>query len=98
MLGMEARRRNRLRDVRQFQQIWAQRIDPDTPLIVDLSDLAKPRARKLKYLSLVRDGSNDGKLVNGYWCLEVYAYLGKSRITPLLLHPYSIEDPAVLGE
>jgi hypothetical protein len=84
--------------IEQYQQVWAKRIEPDTPLIVDLSDLARPRARKLKYLALVRDGSNDGKLVNGYWCIEIYAYWGKGRITPLCLHPYSIEDPSVCSE
>jgi hypothetical protein len=84
--------------IRQYQQVWARRIEPDTPLIVDLSDLARPRARRLKYLSLVRDGSEDGKLVNGYWCIEIYAYWGKGRITPMCLHPYSIEDPSVLSE
>ena len=84
--------------IEQYQLVWAKRVEPDTPLIVDLSDLARPRARKLKYLALVRDGSDDGKLVNGYWCVEVYAYWGKGRITPLCLHPYSIEDPAVSSE
>lgn len=84
--------------IQQYQQLWAGRIEPDTPLIVDLSDLARPRARRLKYLSLVRDGSDDGRLVNGYWCIEIYAYLGKGRITPLCLHPYSLEDPSVLSE
>lgn len=78
----------------EHQQACARRIEPDTPLIIDLCDLARPRARKLKYLALVRDGSDDGKLVNGYWCIEVYAYWGKGRITPLVLHPYSIEDPS----
>jgi len=42
-------------------------MDPDTPLIIDLSDLPRPRARRLKYLGLVRDGSQDGRLVSGYW-------------------------------
>ena len=89
--------------IRQYQKNWAQRIQPDTPLILDLSDLAKPRAKKLKYVALVRDGSahdrgDRPRLVNGYWCFEAYAHWGKGRITPLLLHPYSIEDPAVKGE
>jgi hypothetical protein len=84
--------------IEQYQQAWASRVEHDTPLIVDLCDLAKPRARRMKYLALVRDGSDDGKLVNGYWCMEVYAYWGKGRITPLVLHPYSIEDPQVLSE
>jgi hypothetical protein len=84
--------------IEQYQQAWGKKVEADTPLIVDLSDLARPRARKLKYLGLVRDGSEDGKLVSGYWCMEIYAYWGKGRITPLCLHPYSIEDPAVLSE
>lgn len=85
--------------LRQYQGNWGQKVQPDTPLILDLCDLAKPRARKLKHLALVRDGSDDGRLVYGYWCVEVYAYWGKSAgITPLLLHPYSIEDPQVQGE
>jgi len=85
--------------IEQYQRTWAKRIAVDTPLILDLTDLARPRARKLKYLALVRDGSDpDHRLVNGYWCIEIYAHWGKGRITPLLLHPYSIEDPAILGE
>src|SRR5438045_3861144 len=82
----------------QYQRYWGQKVQPDTPLILDLCDLAKPRARTLKYLALVRDGSDDGRLVNGYWCVELYAAWSKQRITPLLLHPYSIEDPQVKGE
>ena len=45
-------------------------IQQDTPIVIDMTDLAKPRARKMKYLALVRDGS-EGKLVTGYWCIEV---------------------------
>jgi hypothetical protein len=83
----------------EYQRNWGQKVQPDTPLIVDLCDLAKPRARKLKYLALVRDGSDpDHRLVNGYWCVEIYSYWGKGRITPMLLHPYSIEDPDTISE
>lgn len=87
----------------RYLRAWAAKVQPDTPLILDLCDLAKPRATTLKYLALVRDGSardrdDRPRLVNGYWCLEAYAYWGKGRITPLLLHPYSVEDPAVKGE
>jgi hypothetical protein len=83
----------------EYQRKWAEKVQPETPLIVDLCDLAKPRARKLKYLALVRDGSDPNqRLVNGYWCVEIYAYWGKGRITPMLLHPYSIEDPETISE
>jgi DDE family transposase len=83
----------------EYQRKWGEKVDLNTPLIVDLCDLAKPRARKLKYLALVRDGSDpDHRLVYGYWCVEVYAYWGKGRITPMLLHPYSIEDPETISE
>jgi hypothetical protein len=80
--------------VKAYRQSMAGRIAPDTPLIIDLTDLAKPRARKMKYLALVRDGSED-KLVKGYWCIEVYAFLRHKRVLPLALDVYSIEDPAV---
>jgi hypothetical protein len=81
----------------QYQRQWGKRVQVDTPLIVDLSDLPRRRARKLKYLSLVRDGS-EGKLVSGYWCLEIYARFSKQCLTPLSLRPYSCEDPAVSSE
>ena len=69
-------------------------IQPDTPIIIDLTDLAKPRARKMKYLAQVRDGS-ENKIVPGYWCVEVYAHLKSKRVLPLALDVYSVDDPAV---
>ncbi|MDX1967372.1 MAG: hypothetical protein SFV23_09390, partial [Planctomycetaceae bacterium] len=80
-----------------YQQKWGEKVTIDTPLVVDLSDLPRPRARKLKYLAQVRDGS-EGELVSGYWCLEIYARFNKHCVTPLLLRPYSIEDPTVSSE
>lgn len=76
---------------------WAGRVEPDTPLIIDLTDLPRPRGRKLPYIRLVRDGSED-RLHYGYWCVEIYAHWGKGRITPLLLDPYSTEAPGVQSE
>jgi len=69
-------------------------ISADTPIAIDLTDLAKPRARKMQYLATVYDGS-ESKLVKGYWCLEVYAQLKNKRIVPLALDVFSIDDPAV---
>jgi hypothetical protein len=83
--------------LQSYQRQWASLIQPDTPLIIDLTDLPRPRGRKMPYIRLVRDGSED-RLRYGYWCVEIYAYWGKGRITPLLLHPYSTEAPDVLGE
>lgn len=77
-----------------YRQTMAGEIEPDTPLIIDLTDLAKPRARKMNYLALVRDGS-EHTLVTGYWCVEVYAWLAKKRILPLALDVFSVEDPSV---
>ena len=65
-----------------YRHMVSKYIQPDTPIIIDLTDIAKPRAKKMKYLALVRDAS-EKKLVPGYWCVEVYAYLKKKRILPL---------------
>jgi len=83
--------------VAAYRQSLNRYIQPDTPIVIDMTDLAKPRARKMKYLALVRDGS-EGKLVTGYWCIEVYAHLKNKRVLPLALDVYSIEDPAVGSE
>ena len=55
--------------VRGYRQAALPYVEPDTALILDLTDLAKPRAKKMRYVDLVHDGSED-KLVMGYWCIE----------------------------
>lgn len=80
--------------VNAYRQTVAKYIQPDTPIVIDLTDLAKPRAKKMKYLAYVRDGS-EHKLVPGYWCVEVYAHLKKRRILSLALDAFSIDDPSV---
>jgi hypothetical protein len=80
--------------LRAYRESVLTYIQPDTPITVDPTDIAKPRARKMKYLAQIRNGSED-RLVNGYWCVEVYAHLKKKRIFPLTLGVYSIDDPAV---
>ena len=77
-----------------YRQQSAQYIPADTPLPIDLTDVAKPRARRMQHLALVYDGSED-KLVTGYWCLEVYAKLSAKHILPLALDVFSVDDPAV---
>src|SRR4030043_2154683 len=76
---------------------WLPFIKDDTPIILDLSDIAKPFARKMEYLATVRDGST-GELVNGYWLVELYASLSRKNPVPLLLEPFSHEEPCNPGQ
>jgi hypothetical protein len=77
-----------------YRQSLAPYISADTPLVIDITDLAKPRAKRMEYLANVYDGS-EHRLVPGYWCLEVYAHLKHKRVLPVAMDVYSIEDPAV---
>jgi len=77
--------------------IWLPLMTDDTPLILDLSDLAKPLARKMDYLATVRDGSS-GELVNGYWLVEMYASIGRKNPFPILLEAFSHEEPECPGQ
>jgi hypothetical protein len=78
-------------------KIWLLYFQPDTPIILDLSDLAKRLARKMDYLATVRDGSS-GQLVSGYWLLELYASLSRKNPVPILLEPFSHEEPYSPGQ
>ena len=77
--------------------LWLPLIRDDTPLILDLSDLAKPLARKMDYLATVRDAST-GNLVNGYSLIEMYASVGSKNPLPILLEPFSHEQPDCPGQ
>ena len=73
-------------------------INHDTLLILDLSDIAKPYARRMEYLGTVHDGSL-GKLADGYWTVQVIAAeAGKAEVIPLYSRLYSIEAPDCAGE
>jgi len=76
---------------------WLPFIKDDTPIILDLSDIAKPFAKKMDYLATVRDGST-GKLVNGYWLVELYASLSRKNPVPVLVEPFSHEEPESPGQ
>jgi len=62
-----------------------------TLIAVDLTDLAKPRARKMEALDHVRDGSRN-EPVTGYWLFESYAVIRKGKLLPLLCFPYSLRS------
>jgi len=73
------------------------RLDLDSLFIVDLTDIAKPYAKRMENLSLVRDGDK-GCLVTGYWCMEVYCRDKDGIIWPAILWPYSLEAEGQLSE
>lgn len=78
-------------------QLWLPFVQENTPIILDLSDIAKPLAKKMDYLATVRDGST-GELVNGYWLVELYASLSRKNPVPVLLEPFSHEEPNSPGQ
>jgi hypothetical protein len=48
-------------------------VETDTLIAVDLSDIAKPRARKMEGLGWVWDGSL-GEVSRGYWTFQAYTW------------------------
>jgi hypothetical protein len=72
----------------------SERVKEKTLLILDLSDLKKKYAEKMEYLATVRDGSEDGELVDGYWTNQVIASeVDSNEITPLYYSLYSQKSP-----
>ena len=51
-------------------ELAAGRIDSETLLVLDPTDISKPYAQKMQYLAPVRDGS-EGRIREGYWCCPV---------------------------
>jgi hypothetical protein len=80
-----------------YLSLLRRRVDMDSTFILDLSDLAKPYARRMEYLAWVRDGDKDC-LVPGYWCMEVYCLDKEGIIWPVILWPYSLEADGQLSE
>jgi hypothetical protein len=61
----------------------AGRIEDDTLLVLDLSDVTKKYAEKMECLARVRDGS-EKELTNGYWWLSIVGANTKgTKIVPL---------------
>ncbi len=81
----------------QLPVYWQPFIRDDTPIILDLTDIAKPYAKQMDYLATVRDGST-GELVNGYWVAEIYASLSPKNPVPVLLEPFSHQEPENPGQ
>jgi len=74
-------------------------IKDDTLLILDLSDIKKKYAEKMEYLAQVRDGSEEGEIVDGYWTTQVIAAEPDSNeIVPMYLSLYSQASPDFISE
>lgn len=80
-----------------YLKLASRRLDIDSLFPIDLTDLAKPYAKKMENLALVRDGDK-GTLVTGYWCMEAYALDKDGILWPLLIWPYSLQAQGVLSE
>ena len=64
-------------------EMGSRRVEPNTVLCLDLSDVRKEYAKKMEYLDEVWDGS-EGEVHPGYWLLSVTAAeVEASEITPL---------------
>ncbi len=75
----------------QLVSMGSSRIQPNTVLALDLSDVRKEYAQKMENLALVRDGST-GELHQGYWLCDVTgAEVNGSEIVPLYQKLYSAE-------
>ena len=69
-LGRQLQRGGLREQVREnLLQLAAGRIDSQTLLLVDPTDINKPYAKKMQYLAPVRDGS-EGRIQDGYWCCQ----------------------------
>lgn len=83
---------------RQLVAGASSKIEQDTLLVVDLSDIQKPYGRSMEYLGRVRDGSS-GKTGPGYWNLNIVATnVGSRDVFPLWGELYSILAPKCGGE
>lgn len=79
-------------------QMASSRVEEDTLLVLDISDIAKKYAQKMEYLARVRDGS-EGTLTNGYWtCSVIGAEPEEKALTPLYNRLYSQASPDFKSE
>lgn len=82
----------------QLAAMAGRRVETNTVLCLDLSDIRKEYARKMEYLTTVRDGSS-GELHAGYWlCAVTGAEVHGSEILPLYQKLYSTEAADFQGE
>ncbi len=79
-------------------EMASQRIETNTVLCLDLSDIRKEYAKKMEYLAPVHDGST-GEVHAGYWLCDITgAEVNGSEIVPLYQKLYSAEAQEFLSE
>jgi hypothetical protein len=83
----------------ELPQAWLKLVAPTARrmkfVTVDGSEITKPYGEKFEYLDKVRDGSVPGKPIKpGYWLINIEAADGHGHHVPLVLKPYSTNDPA----
>jgi hypothetical protein len=85
--GLRERVRENLLD------LASSRIDQNSLLVLDPTDISKRYAEKMQYLARVRDGS-EGRLRDGYWCCQVIeARRNSAQVLPLYQELYSQKAP-----
>jgi Transposase DDE domain len=79
-------------------ELGSRRVETNTVLCLDLSDVRKEYAEKMEYLDQVWDGS-EGKVHAGYWLLSVTAAgVEGSEITPLYQKLFSARAKDFVSE
>lgn len=82
----------------QLARMASQRVEANTVLCLDLSDIRKEYAQKREHLASVRDGST-GEVHAGYWLCHITGAEGNgSEIIPLYQKLYSTEAQEFLSE
>ena len=82
----------------QLIRMGSSRVQPNTVLALDLSDIRKEYAQKMEHLATVRDGST-GELHLGYWLCDVTgAEVNGSEIVPLYQKLFSVEAQEFTSE
>jgi len=82
----------------QLARMASQRVEANTVLCLDLSDIRKEYAQKMEHLASVRDGST-GEVHSGYWLCDITgAEVNGSEIIPLSQKLYSTEAQEFLSE
>lgn len=77
----------------------AARVNEDTIITADLTDVSKPYARVLQGLGRVHDGSDPQKRINpGYMLLEAYVRVGRWQLFPLVIEPLKAYTGAPTSE